>query len=154
MFENLKENAKNLVYNKKFIIIVCLAALFTGVAFYFYSSYVAPRLDPSFATNKEFIPKGDDVHEVEVLFFYTTWCPYCKKARPAWDGMKKMYDNKVFNGKTIYFKEIDCEKNEKLADQYSVEGYPTIKLVKGDQVVDFDAKPTQESLTEFFKTSI
>ena len=35
MFENLKENAKNLVYNKKFIIIICLAALFTGVAFLF-----------------------------------------------------------------------------------------------------------------------
>jgi hypothetical protein len=36
-----------------------------------------------------------------------------------------------------------------MVDQYKIEGYPTIKLVKGNQVVDFDAKPTQQSLTQF-----
>ena len=57
------------------------------------------------------------------------------------------------NGKTLYFKEIDCDKDEKLADQYNIEGYPTIKMIKGDQVVDYDAKPTEKSLTQFLTTS-
>ncbi len=88
MFENLKDNVTNLVYNKKFLIILVVAALFTGVAFYYYNSYVAPRMDPKFATNKEFI-KEPDVDSVEVYYFYTKWCPYCKKARPAWDSIKE-----------------------------------------------------------------
>jgi len=153
MLENLKENLTNLVYNKKFLVVVVIAALFTGIAFYYYNSYVAPRMDPKFATNKEFIKKEEGHEEsVEVYYFYTKWCPYCKKARPAWDSIKDTQKN--VNGKAVYFKEVDCEKNEKLADQYGVEGYPTIKLVKGNEVVDFDAKPTKESLTQFLKSSV
>ena len=154
MFENLKENLSNLVYNKKFLIILVVAAIFTGVAFYYYNSYVAPRMDPKFATNKEFIAKGDedDVDEVEVYYFYTTWCPYCKKARPAWDAIKDTHKN--VNGKAVIFKEVDCEKDEKKADEFGIEGYPTIKLVKGNEVIDFDAKPSKESLKQFLKTSV
>ena len=58
------------------------------------------------------------------------------------------------NGKTLNFKEVDCEKNESKADQFNIEGYPTIKLVKGNQVIDYDAKPEMKSLTEFLKTSV
>ena len=156
MLENLRENIKNVVYSKKFIGIVLLAALLTGIAFYFYNSYIAPRLNPKFVANKELIKKGSDdvgANDVDVMFFYTEWCPFCKKARPAWDKVKEKYNEKAMNGKTLYFKEIDCDKDEKLADQYNIEGYPTIKMIKGDQVVDYDAKPTEKSLTQFLTTS-
>ena len=72
MLEDLREYIKNIVYNKKFIGILLLAALLTGIAFYFYNSYVAPRLSPTFVTNKELIKKGaDDVgaNDVDVMFF-------------------------------------------------------------------------------------
>ena len=152
MFSNFTETAKNIFYNKKFIIVLVLAALFTGIAFYFYNSYVAPRLNPDFVPNKEFT--SDDSPNAELIYFFTDWCPYCKKARPTWEKMKKQYDNKLINGKTVYFKEVDCEKEEKMADQYNIEGYPTIKLIKDDQVVDYDAKPTEKNLVEFLTTSV
>ena len=154
MFENLRENATNIVYNKKFIIILCVAALFTGIAFYFYNSYVAPRLNPSFRPNKELVSEGEDTEGVELYYFYTEWCPYCKKARPIWDKFKQDFDGKPVNGKTVYFKEVDCEKEEKLADKFNIEGYPTIKLVKGNQIVDYDAKPNAKNLKEFLTTSV
>jgi hypothetical protein len=37
-------------------------------------------------------------------------------------------------------------------DQYTIEGFPTIKLLKDGQVIDFDAKPTKDSLTQFLNT--
>ena len=133
-----------------------MAALLTGLAFFIYNYYVAPRLNPTFVENKELMKKGsdDDGNEADIYYFFTEWCPYCKKARPIWDNLKEQYNNKLFNGKTLNFKEVDCEKNEKLADQFNIEGYPTIKLVKGNQVVDYDAKPDAESLKEFLQTSV
>lgn len=153
-FENIKENVSNVVYSKKFFVIVIGVALLIGLAFYFYTIYVAPRLNPSFVENKELIQDGGDVKNVDVYYFFTEWCPYCKKARPIWDKLKDQFNNKTLNGKNLSFKEIDCEKNEKMADKFNIEGYPTIKLVKGNQVIDYDAKPDEKSLTEFLNTSV
>ena len=155
MFENLRENIGNIIYSKKFIIVICAAALLTGVAFYFYNFYVAPRLNPTFVENKELTSvDSGDITSVDVYYFFTNWCPYCKKARPIWDNLKEEYNNKTLNGKILTFKEVDCEKDEALADQFNIEGYPTIKLIKGNQVVDYDAKPDEKSLREFLNTSV
>ncbi len=155
MFENLKETLSKVIYNKKFLLVIGFAALLTVFAFLMYNYYIAPRLNPTFVENKELMhEKSTDVTDVEIFYFFTTWCPHCKKARPIWDKLKEQYNNKPFNGKTLTFTEVDCEKNEKLADQFHIEGYPTIKLVKGNQVVDYDAKPDDESLRQFLQTSV
>ena len=38
------------------------------------------------------------------------------------------------------------------AIKYNVEGFPTIKLLKDGQVIEYDAKPTKETLTQFLNT--
>jgi hypothetical protein len=37
-------------------------------------------------------------------------------------------------------------------DQYKIEGYPTIKLLKDGQVIEYDAKPSKDTLEQFLKT--
>ena len=85
--------------------------------------------------------------------FYVDWCPHCKTAKPEWDKVKQQYNGKTINGTTILFKEVNCTNEtadvQEMISQYKIEGYPTIKLLKGNQVIDFDAKPTQDSLTKF-----
>jgi endoplasmic reticulum resident protein 44 len=90
-----------------------------------------------------------EVRVVDVYYFYTTWCPYCVKARPEWDKFKKFWENKKKNGYMLNFTEIDCDKNESLASKYEIETYPTIKLVKDGKVYDYDAKPSVENLNKF-----
>ena len=46
------------------------------------------------------------------------------------------------------------EENPDMADKYKVDGYPTIKLVKGNQVIEYDAKPTLENLKEFLNSTL
>ena len=58
-----------------------------------------------------------------------------------------------YNGTTIIFRKIDCDKETHIADKFDITGYPTVKLIKGDQVIDFDAKMTVDSLMQFVKTS-
>jgi thiol-disulfide isomerase/thioredoxin len=93
--------------------------------------------------------KNTTVQTIDVYYFYTTWCPYCVKARPEWDKFKNYWNNKKKNGYVLLFSEIDCDKNESLASKYEVETYPTIKLIKDEKIYDYDAKPNLENLNKF-----
>ena len=63
------------------------------------------------------------------------------------------YENgKKVNGYTLNFIDVDCEANKDLADKFDINGYPTIKLVKGNQVIEFDAKPDVKTLEQFLST--
>jgi thioredoxin-like negative regulator of GroEL len=39
-----------------------------------------------------------------------------------------------------------------LADKFKIEGFPTIKLVKDGQVIEYDAKPDKDRIKEFLET--
>ena len=90
----------------------------------------------------------------DLYFFYTTWCPHCKKSMPIWKSLKDELENKEFKGVTINFIEVDCDKDTALAEKFNVQGYPTIKLVRGNQVIEYDAKPNKDNLMEFLNTSL
>lgn len=102
-----------------------------------------------FRKNKKKDEDDEPVEVAEVFYFYTTWCPYCKKARVEWDKFKAQWAGRELNGYKIRFSEVDCETNVAMANKYNVVGYPTIKLVKNDKVFEFDAKPELESLNQF-----
>lgn len=93
--------------------------------------------------------KDTTVPTVDIYYFYTTWCPYCVKARPEWNKFKTFWETKKKNNYTLLFSEIDCDKNESLASKYDVETYPCIKLIKDGKIFDYDAKPTLENLNKF-----
>jgi thiol-disulfide isomerase/thioredoxin len=90
------------------------------------------------------------------MLFYVDWCPHCKTAKPEWNKMKDKYDGKTINGYKVNFTEYNCTKEspeiDNLLDQYKIEGYPTIKLVKDGQVIEYDAKPTESTMTQFLNT--
>lgn len=126
-----------------------------AVMVYFY--YVTPS-NKKYHPNNEQMPSGysSDGNKAELIFFYADWCPHCKAAKPIWNDLKSEYENKTISGYEITFTEVDCseetEEVEKLMNQYSVEGYPTIKLIKDGKVIEYDAKPSKETLTKFLTT--
>lgn len=131
--------------------------LFAIIAIFYYFYYVAPSMKPQYHPNSEQVPlDGSSAKNAELLFFYADWCPHCKAAKPIWNDLKTEYENKAINGYKVVFTEVDCSEEtsevEKLMNQYSVEGYPTIKLVKDGQVIEYDAKPSSETLTKFLNT--
>lgn len=91
-----------------------------------------------------------------MLLFYVDWCPHCKTAKPEWEQMKQEYDGKQINGYTVVFTEYNCTNEtpeiEDLMNKYKIDGYPTIKLVKDNQVIEYDAKPTKSTMTQFLNT--
>jgi thiol-disulfide isomerase/thioredoxin len=124
-----------------------------GAAVYVYMNYVKPRVEPNYVENSEF-QKTNNNTEAELYFFYTTWCPHCKRAKPEWESLKSEYESKTINGVKVLFKGVDCDKEEDLANKFGVEGYPTIKLVKDGQVIEYDAKPKKDTLVEFLEQAL
>tara|TARA_B110000008_G_scaffold275148_2_gene312125 strand:- start:5 stop:469 length:465 start_codon:yes stop_codon:yes gene_type:complete len=145
--------------SKKFLIIIILISLFLGAAFYVYSNYIAPRLNPKFVSNREFTQQ-ETIDNAELYFMFAEWCPYSKKVMPIWDSLKEKYNRKKVNNYAVVFKELDGDKNEKEIDDFSkrfnkkIDGYPTIILIKQNEVIEFDAEPTKENLTAFIEKTL
>jgi thiol-disulfide isomerase/thioredoxin len=139
------------------LIIIGLIMLFAVVAVVYYYYYVIPSSKSNYHANNEKMPLDQRTsNNAELLFFYANWCPHCKSAKPIWNDLKTEYENKTINGYKVIFTDIDCSEEtsevEKLMNQYNIEGYPTIKLIKDGQVIEYDAKPSKEMLTKFLNT--
>ncbi len=150
-------SAGSMVTSNKWIIMGIVGVIIiVGIVVYYFSTSTSNK---SYSANSEHQTKGQHQSgEAELLFFFADWCPHCKSAKPYWNDLKDEYENKPINGYRIIFTEIDCSNQtaeaEKWMDQYNVEGFPTIKLTKDNQVIDFDAKPTKETLTKFLETVV
>ena len=136
------------------VISVILIALFIGK-----NTFGFLDLNPKYKPNNEQIFIENDKNKfVELLFFFTNWCPHCKTAKPVWEELKKEYENKTVNGYKVIFTEIDCTEEtaevDSMMNKYNVEGYPTIKLLKDGQVIEYDAKPSKDTLVQFLNTVV
>ena len=158
MLDNIQSGAYDLLTSSRFWMILIVAIFFLIVAIYLYNKYVTPMVDNKFIPNNEFQQKSDDsdsdIQNVELYIFTVNWCPHSKKAIPIWEQLKSEYSNKTFNNYNINFIQVDGEENPSLADKYKVEGYPTIKMVKGNQIIEYDAKPSLEHLKEFLNSTL
>jgi hypothetical protein len=70
--------------------------------------------------------------------------------------MRSEYENKTINGYKVIFTEVNCTEEtaevEQMMNKYNIEGFPTIKLLKDGQVIEYDAKPSKETLSQFLNT--
>jgi thiol-disulfide isomerase/thioredoxin len=137
--------------------IIGAVLLFTIIAAVYYFYYVAPQMKPKYKPNSEHLSQDSDSNKsAELLFFFADWCPHCKAAKPIWNDLKAQYENKTINGYKVIFTEVDCSEEtaevDKMMNQYNIEGYPTIKLLKDGQVIEYDAKPSKETLNQFLNT--
>jgi thiol-disulfide isomerase/thioredoxin len=144
----------------KTIVIILVVILFLGIGIYYYNTHVKSKKKTSYSANNEHTFGGKDGKtgggQAEIMLFYADWCPHCKTAKPIWEEMKAEYENKTINGYTVLFTDVNCTTEtpevEKLMTTYKIEGFPTIKLLKDGQVIEFDAKPSKATLEQFLNT--
>ena len=62
-FDSIKSKVMNVVTNKQVIMILVITAIFIGVIFWVYNNYIAPKINPDFDVNNEFI--NENTQEIE-----------------------------------------------------------------------------------------
>ena len=141
--------------NYKVAAIIFVSLILIIAAYFVYNQYSSGKT--SFHANRENMPKDQNSNKTATLMlFYVDWCPHCKTAKPEWESLKAENDGKSINGYNISFVEYNCTNESaettQLMDKYNIEGYPTIKLIKDNQVIEYDAKPTKSTMEQFLHT--
>ena len=152
-FNELKAKISKQVGNTQLMIIILVLLIFLIIALVLYRRYISQNLSKKYVTNNEY-STDPPPQSADIYFFYTTWCPHCKTAKPVWEDFKNELSGKAVNGVNLNFFEVDCDKDQATSDKFNVKGFPTIKLVKGNKIIEYDAKPTKANLLEFVNTSL
>ena len=84
-------------------------------------------------------------HKCVFNTFYAPWCGHCKKFLPQ----AKVVANALQADKEIMISKLNCEMYNEFCSTQKVNGYPTIKLFKGDEVIPFEGKREAENVIDF-----
>jgi thiol-disulfide isomerase/thioredoxin len=118
---------------------------FTIIGYFLFNKQMKNMINDKFKLNHEFVNKENHNTKNVIIYFYTEWCPYCKKSN--------LVELQSYKDK-FTFQEIDCDKETAMADNYKIEGYPTIKFIYNGEVYDYDAKPDSKLLLQFVESII
>lgn len=153
--QSIKEN----LFSTTGILIVLFVIVVAIISVYMYittMSSSAASNPTGYKANYETDALDSGNKTATLMMFSTDWCPHCKTARPEWNDMQEEYENKTINGYTIVFEDHNCTEEsvevKNLIEKYGIEGYPTIKLIKDNTVIEYDAKPTKETMVRFLNT--
>ena len=129
--------------------------IFAYAGYYAYNEYyVKPNHNKLFGD----VANANRRNPVIIYFFHVDWCPHCKKAQPEWDKFANEYNNKELNGYIIKCQDIDCTQETsdvtRAINQYKIESYPTVKMVKDEKTIEFDARINQNTLDQFVNTML
>eukprot|EP00960_Hanusia_phi_P039623 753955-Hanusia_phi.AAC.5 len=83
-----------------------------------------------------------------LIQFMAPWCGHCQRLKPEWEDAANQLAGEFKLGV------VDATAETGLAGQYSVQGYPTIKLFKGDNggkkiPVDYNGGRTASDIVQF-----
>ncbi len=147
---------KSAFSNNKLAIGICFVVFIVIGIVYYYKIVYPKYINKDYVDNREFIPKDSKSNEATLYFFYTDWCPHCKKASPVIMKLKEYIESKggAINGVKVNVIDINCENDTKTADKFNVDGYPTIKLAYKGKVIEYDAKPQMDTLIQFLEASL
>ncbi len=127
------------------IFIVIIIFVFAGS--FAYKRFIQPTVEN---LNEDLSNDSTRSGESQLYFFHADWCPHCKRAKPEWDKIVKNYDNKDFGKYKMQMIDVDCsEGDDPLIQKYSIDGYPTILMIKDGKRIDYDAKITYDNLDKF-----
>ena len=149
----------SLLYNdwikprKRTLLIIAMIVVFGVASVYAYKWFAQPIIAHKNIQNMSNMNERNQT--VEIYFFAADWCPHCTKAKPEWGTFKKSYDGKEVNGYVVKCIFVDCTETSQhndLIQKFNVDSYPTLKLVKDGNQIDFDSKINSESLGQFVDT--
>jgi thiol-disulfide isomerase/thioredoxin len=133
---------------------VCLFILVAGQSAIAEDRIIAPDWTLATADGTTVRLSEEARQQTTVLFFWATWCPYCKALMPHLQSMRLEYGDKVEilainimeDGDPVDFIESAgydftlLLNGDGVADAYGIRGTPGVIVIDGDRTVHFDLR--------------
>ena len=81
-----------------------------------------------------------------LVLFFDPECHFCQQFMPVFEKMASKLKKENF-----VFAKLDCVKNEKIANHYDIEAFPTLKLLKNDERILFEGERKEELIEQWLK---
>lgn len=149
------------------ILIIVLLGLFGYIGYIIYDKYIK-NMKATEGNDDIANKQGADTVSVQLKLYYVDWCPHSNAIMSEWKMFKDEYNNKIMNGYKLEVEDINLtnedgskDDNEnypkssavkKIIADNKIEAYPTIKMYKNKEVIDFDAKVTVNNLEQMVET--
>jgi thiol-disulfide isomerase/thioredoxin len=139
----------------RYILSAVIFVIFVYVGYYAYNEYyIKPQKNKVYSD----VANVGQRPIVTIMFFHVNWCPHCKTAKPEWNKFADQYDGKEINGYVIQCQDIDCTNETSdvtsAINRYKIDSYPTVKMIKDEKTIEFDARINQNTLDQFVNTML
>jgi thiol-disulfide isomerase/thioredoxin len=131
-----------------------LVTVVASIVIYYLVWGILPGASVMSVTEPPISNNGLEDKQAKFIFFYTTWCPWSKKAQQPWASLKEVHKNtpKKYGGTSVLFEEVNAESEEGKAALYGVKAYPTFKLETKNKVYEMLGKPSVPAFRAFLIT--
>lgn len=142
---------------KRFILYVFLIAVFSVATYFAYKSIIQPRL--SFYENfgADVANDNNRQDQATIMGFFADWCPHCTKAKPEWATFTAPMSKtpQPYGKYLLQATQVDCTNgNDPRIQQYGVDGYPTVLIIKDGKPVKYEGSVNTENLTKFVTATL
>jgi hypothetical protein len=142
---------------KRIILYVFLIAVFSVATYFAYKTIIQPRL--SFYENfgADVANDNNRMNQATIMGFFADWCPHCTKAKPEWATFTAPMakDAQPFGKYLLKATQVDCtDGNDPRIQQYNVNGYPTVLIIKDGQTVKYEGPVKASNLTSFVNDTL
>lgn len=133
---------------------ITLAVVTAAIIIYYLVWGVMPGASVLSVTEPPMTNNGLEENQAKFMFFYTTWCPWSKKAQQPWSSLKEVHKNtpKKYGTTTVVFEEVNAENEKGKSALYGIKAYPTFKLETKDKVYEMLGKPSVPAFRAFLIT--